>query len=1160
AEPFDEICACFDVHLSRSLRDVVFGGVGLDETGFTQPALFAVEVALFRLLESWGVRPDFVTGHSIGELAAAHVAGVLTLDDACRVVAARGRLMQALPAGGAMVAVQATEAEVVELLQGREREAGIAAVNGPSAVVISGVEDVVVAIADELRERGHKTNRLTVSHAFHSPLMDPVLDEFATVVNDVAFAEPEIPMAATAEEVCSARYWVDHVREPVRFADHLARLRAAGVTRFVEIGPDGVLTAMGPQTIGDASFTASQRRDRPQVHTAVTALAHLHTAGHPVDWSRLFTGTAATLTDLPTYAFQHRHYWMQRAAPAVAVQTPGAPSADRTYRIGWTPLVEDTPSSALSGTWLLIRPAHACPLADGVERALTEHGATVLRADDVAGLADTDPAGIVSLLGPGTTIDTATDGGLRATLRVVQDLIAAGTDVPLWILTSGAVAVGDSDPVRHPEQATLWGLGRAVAAEHPELGAARIDLPAELTDHTARLLCARLLARDEPEIAIRPAGVFARRLLRTGPTAERWSPTGTVLITGGTGALAGHVARWLAANGAEHLVLAGRRGPDGPEAGALHAELIAGGVRATIVRCDVTDRDSLRELLDEYKPRAVVHTAAVLDDGVIASLTPEQVDRVLGPKLLGARHLHELTRETDLDAFVLFSSLAGVLGGAGQAPYAAANAYLDALAAHRTAQGLPAASLAWGPWAGGGMADTRVVEDRLRRSGLTPLAPEEAVRALARAHGPVVVADVDWARLAAGARHRLLDELPDARPVVTPARDEQPDLLGRLVGCPVEEQSRVLLDAVRAEIAAVLRYDDPARIDPAHELLDLGFDSLTSIELRNRLVAGTGLTLPAMLTLEQRTPAALAEYLRERIAATAPAGPRSTASLDDLWHEADRHGRRLEFIDLLGSVADFRSAYRDPDDLDVPPLRLSSGGTDTPVFCIPSHLGKADPHKFLRFAAALRGRRDVFALREPGFVTGEPIPATLDVLLATHARALAEHDEVVLLGYSAGGLAAHALAVHLAALGRPPAALVLLDTYAPEQTEVMTRIQGAMEQGQRERDGRTGEALGEAWLTAMGRYFSFDWTPSPVEVPVLHVRAGDPMPQMPADGQWQARWHLPHIGTDVPGDHFTMMEQHAPRTADVVHDWLVTTAHRAGAEHSAHPPGVIPMR
>ncbi|MBZ6475473.1 SDR family NAD(P)-dependent oxidoreductase [Streptomyces griseocarneus] len=1151
AEAFDEVCASVD----PGLRDVVFGSdaEALDRTVWAQAGLFALEVSLFRLLASWGVKPGYLVGHSIGELSAAYVAGVWSLEDACRVVAARGRLMQALPAGGAMAAVETHLGEITDLLGD---DLVVASVNAPGQLVVSGTEAAVDRAVAAVKARGGRARRLTVSHAFHSPLMEPMLVAFRSVLETVEFHKPTLSAVSNVtgtwvdpQEWCSPGYWVRQVREPVLFADGVRTLLDAGVTTWLELGPAGTLTSMVAHCADTerVAATATLRPGHDEVSTVLTALSTVHVNGHTVDWAPLFPH--ARTVDLPTYAFQRQHYWMRRSTPAStpapAGTTPGTPLDDWTYRIDWMPVDEGAAAPVLSGSWLVIRPAGECPLADAVEAALAGHGATVIGAGEAGPPHGAGLAGVVSLLGLGSDAD----GGLKATLRVVQDLVAEDSGVPLWVLTSGAVAVGDSDPVTHPERATLWGLGRAAAAEHPELGAVRIDLPAELTDRTGSRLCALLLARDEQEVAIRPAGVFARRLVRTRPAAERWSPRGTVVVTGGTGALAAHVARWLADQGAEHVVLAGRRGPDGPGAGALHAELIAAGVKATVARCDVTDREAVRELLDTYRPNAVVHTAAVLDDGVIASLTPGQVDRVLRPKLLGAKHLHELTRDRDLDAFVLFSSLAGVLGGAGQAHYAAANAYLDALAAHRTAEGLPAASLAWGPWAGDGMAGTQVVEDRLRRSGLAPLAPEDAVRALGRAHGPVVVADVDWGRLAGGAGHRLLDGLPEARPAAPPARDEQPDALRSLEGRTAEEQSRVLLEAVRTEIAAVLRYDDPARIDPGHEFLALGFDSLTSIELRNRLVSRTGLALPASLTLEHRTPAGLAEHLRERIGAGGPGAPDTTGSLGELWQEADRHGRRLEFIDLLTTASGFRASYDDPAELDLPPLRLTSGGTDTPVFCIPSHLGKADPHKFVPFGAALRGRRDVFVLREPGFVTGQPVPATLDVLLATHARALEGRDEVVLLGYSAGGLAAHALAAHLAALGRPPAAVVLVDTYAPEQGDVMTRIQAAMEQGQRERDGRTGEALGEAWLTAMGRYFGFDWTPSPVDVPVLHVRAGDPMSGMPSDGRWQARWTLPHTGTDVPGDHFTMMEHHAPRTADVVHDWLVTAVHRPPGDH-----------
>ncbi|MFF5257293.1 acyltransferase domain-containing protein, partial [Streptomyces leeuwenhoekii] len=309
ASAFDEVCAGFGGLLPGSLREVVFGGRGLDETGWTQPALFAVEVALFRLVESWGVRPDFVTGHSVGELAAAHVAGVLSLGDACRVVAARGRLMQALPSGGVMVAVEAGEAEVAEVLRGRESRVGIAAVNGPSSVVVSGAAEVVAEVVGVLRGRGCRTRRLSVSHAFHSPLMDPVVEEFASVVGAVELAEPVIAMAG-GEGVCSARYWAEHVRRPVRFADHVAWLRERGVTRFVEVGPEGVLSALGPQSAPDAVFVALQQREGSQVRGVLTGLARLHTVGHTVDWSRLFAGTGAALVDLPTYPFQHQPYWL----------------------------------------------------------------------------------------------------------------------------------------------------------------------------------------------------------------------------------------------------------------------------------------------------------------------------------------------------------------------------------------------------------------------------------------------------------------------------------------------------------------------------------------------------------------------------------------------------------------------------------------------------------------------------------------------------------------------------------------------------------------------------------------------------------------------------------------------------------------------------------
>ncbi|WP_262418771.1 type I polyketide synthase [Streptomyces sp. SP2-10] len=340
AEAFDEVCAELDRRLRRPLRDVVFGADGteglLDRTEYTQPALFALEVALFRLVAHHGVRPEYVTGHSIGEVSAAHVAGVLSLADAAALVAARGRLMQELPEGGAMVAVQAAEEEVLPLVAERSARVDLAAVNGPASVVVAGEQDAVLEIAAHFAAQGRKTKRLTVSHAFHSPLIDPMLPEFRQVVAGLAFGSPDIPVVSaltgreiTAEELRTPEYWVRHARGTVRFADAVRAMETAGVRTFLELGPDGTLCAMGRDslTAADADLVPALRAKQAEELAVTTALARLHTRGVAVDWRVFYGAAAAPAVELPVYPFQRSRYWLT-TAPSAAVVSAGLGMAD----------------------------------------------------------------------------------------------------------------------------------------------------------------------------------------------------------------------------------------------------------------------------------------------------------------------------------------------------------------------------------------------------------------------------------------------------------------------------------------------------------------------------------------------------------------------------------------------------------------------------------------------------------------------------------------------------------------------------------------------------------------------------------------------------------------------------------------------------------------
>ncbi|RKN07441.1 SDR family NAD(P)-dependent oxidoreductase [Streptomyces radicis] len=1071
-EAFPVFAAAFDAVCEATglpLRDVVWGEDAevLNRTGFTQPAIFALEVALFRLVESWGIRPDFVAGHSIGEVAAAHVAGVFDLEDAARLVVERGRLMQALPSGGAMVAVQATEDEVSPLLGDN---VGLAAVNGPSSVVVSGAVDAVDAVVGRFADR--KTSRLKVSHAFHSPLMEPMLDDFRKVAESVVYREPRIRFP---KDVASADYWVRHVREAVRFADDVRHLAGEGVTRFLEIGPDGILTAMAQQSV-EGTMAATLRRERPEVESLFTGVGRLYATGVPVDWAAVFAGRGARRVDLPTYPFQRQRYWLIKQPGAAA----GADAVEHPLLTAMVELPEDggavfTGRLALdSQPWLADHDAFGALVVPGealVELALfaaerTGHGRVerldlhaplvLADADDVSTLrvlvaqdgtlsvharcdddapwvkhADgaltaepseaaktswprddetayaavlataAEAAGLPTEGGPALAhawrgamvrldgegrpalsaesvetrpltaeevrahtggreslfhiewvpapaptraeaaphvvhacppLDTAAPEGFRALTRglltVIQDWLAdeRAADSRLVVVTRGAT---DGADLGH---AAAWGLVRSAEEEHPgRFVLVDLDADAELPEEALRL--------DEPEIAVRDGRIRVPRLARVPATnahAPSWDAEGTVLITGGTSGLGALTARHLVAeHGVRSLLLTSRRGSAAPGAAELAEELTALGATVEVAACDVADRDALAALLAERRLTGVVHSAGVVDDVLIGALTPERLDAVMRPKVDAAWHLHELTRDHDLSAFVIFSSVAGTLGGAGQGNYAAANAWLDALARHRAARGLAGLSLGWGPWTEvGGMAD-RLDEAELRRlsrTGMPPLAPDEGLALLDAGTLPGQPPVTLPVRFELAVMRGLAEAgtLPAkfgglVRVTARRAPSGGASLERRLTGLTEAERERLLLELVRGHVARVLGHEGVDAVPPDRAVNELGLTSLGAVELRNALNAETGLSLPPTLVFDHPTPLAIADLVHRglRPAEADPAAPllaeldRIEAALADLApSDDDAHAKvtaRLEVAllrarDARSGAADAASA------------------------------------------------------------------------------------------------------------------------------------------------------------------------------------------------------------------------------------------------------------
>ncbi|QMU70751.1 type I polyketide synthase [Streptacidiphilus sp. P02-A3a] len=1020
-------------HVDWSLRAVLHDEPGtppLDRVDVVQPVLFAVMVSLADLWRHYGVRPDAVLGHSQGEIAAACVAGALSLEDAAKVVALRSRALRALSGYGGMLFVPLPVEQVRRRLAAWDGRLGVAAVNGPTSAAVSGEPEALAGLAEQLSADGVLSWAVPgVDFAGHSVQVERIQQELLTALAGIEPRAARIPLYSTVTGASldtagmDADYWYRNLRQPVEFAQAVDALLGDGHRIFVECSTHPALTVWLQQAVeatgtGGGGAVGTLRRDEGGLARLFTSLAELHVLGQPVDWEAVYAGTGARRCPLPTYAFQQQSFWLNSTA-AVAEQNGQAVSggsdtafwdivrrgdadalagmlrlddagrrssltalvpalsgwldhrqsrdlADRwRYRVGWTPLPGGgTPR--LSGRWLVVVPAGptADPAVDACVRALRGHGAEPVVVQAGAAEAErsgfaaclrtalaqsTDaPAGVLSLLAlaeqpydRGSALPT----GLVLTVALLQALGDLGLDAPVWCATRGAVSVGRSDRLHSPLQALAWGLGTVAGVEYPQRWAGLVDLPRHLDERAAERLARVLAGADgEDQLAVRASGVFGRRLVRaplgdTDPVRD-WTPDGTVLVTGGTGGVGAQIARWLAREGAPHLLLTSRRGPDTPGLEPLLAELEQLGAEVTVAACDVADRPALARLLAgipaELPLRAVVHAAGVLDDGVIDSITPDRAAGVLRPKLDAAANLDALTRDLDLTAFVLFSSLAGTLGGTGQGSYAAANAYLDALAQQRRDQGLPATSVAWGLWAGDSLA-AGAVGERLVRNGLPAMEPVLATAALQRAldhdETRVLIADFAWDRFVraytALRPSPAISELAEVRALSATARrdddqsDDGPSVTGRLAALSAAERDRFLVELVRTEVAAVLGHDGPDQVEPDRAFKDIGFDSLTAVDLRNRLSQATGLPLSVTLVFDYPTATVLAGHLHRELLGVLPERATGTGPAAD-GAEPDRAAADGEAIAVVAMACRFPGGVSTPEEL----WELVVGGGD----------------------------------------------------------------------------------------------------------------------------------------------------------------------------------------------------------------------------------------
>jgi acyl transferase domain-containing protein/acyl-CoA synthetase (AMP-forming)/AMP-acid ligase II/pimeloyl-ACP methyl ester carboxylesterase len=956
-QALDQCAAILDNYLDQPLLQVLYPDQYpsslnphpsslLNETVYTQPAIFALEYALAQMWLDWGIKPTALIGHSVGEYVAATIAGVFSLADGLKLLATRGKLMQSLSQAGEMYAVFASEAKVKSLIEAfKEKVAmpmpdgsyatascAIAAINSPQSIVISGEQTAVQAVISKFDAQGINSKQLTVSHAFHSPLMQPILGEFSQVAKSIKYHQPQIKLisnvtgqvATTA--ISTPEYWINHVIAPVRFADGMKTLQQE-CNIFLEIGSKPILLGMGRSTLATDSnqiqtaWLPSLRPRKEDWQQILQTLGFLYTSGLAINWQNFERGYNRQKVALPTYPFQRQSYWLEPNVQAnnskVKVYLPSSEQLQTQkpefYQIEWQVYSGELNTQLTSENnkpWLIF--ADQQGLSKQIANQLEQAAINYLLVDDYD-LETNDLnqifqqnhelQGIIYLTGldnpsePNiTTINNYQQQHCTNILNLVQALYANSIATPIWLVTRGNQSVVNKLNSDAIASSCLWGLANAIALEHPEYWGGIVDLDSEVNHNEVDSLLTVINHKNqEDRLVIRQDKIYVPRLqltedLKTQKALEI-TPDGSYLITGGWGSLGLKIAQWLAKQGAKNLLLLGRSNPS-DKAQQEIKKLEQQGVTVNVIQVDLTDYEALKNVLGRGESRfaltgsknvenihpsispspikGIIHAAGVLDDGILQGQTWARFASVIAPKVTGAWNLHQVTKDLDLDFFVLFSSVASLIGSPGQSNYTVANTGLDAIARYRRSQGLPALTINWGAWGDSGMA----VEQGFNIPGLDLINPQAGLAALEQLLTTeltqVGVISADWQQLSQ--KFPCLQQSNYfARLITKSDSNEQSEanqqIFAELLATSADKRPEYLTQYLQKAIAEILQIE-PASLSVNDSLLDTGMDSLMVMEAINQLKNDLQLLLYPREFYERPQITSLAAYLATEFAKT----------------------------------------------------------------------------------------------------------------------------------------------------------------------------------------------------------------------------------------------------------------------------------------------------